>query len=171
MLTSADTECQFALNVRRCVLAIDGEMTPGLWPRPKPTRPWNCRQDDPTCSKKTMCVSCRNRLNRASGRRKQRSAQKALETVTGVRVARFRGQAANEETWGFGIRVEAKSGAQVGPTATRFLAAEAQSQASKRHGDSRPFAMASMPVGWGSDGIFSCRLSDLSRVVEALVNG
>lgn len=149
-------------------MAVDGVLPEGF-PREKTTRIWTCRRDDASCTRTVPCVACRGARNRRSGLRKQREARKALEAVTGVQAARFAAMTSNEELWNLGVRVEVKSGAQVGPIATRFLAAEAQSAASKRIGDSRVFAMIAMPNGWANDGIFQCRISELARAVEGLL--
>lgn len=143
---------------------------PAGFPRlEKQTRPWSCKKDDETCTRQKPCNSCRGARSRRSGMRKQREARKALEALTGAEAARFAGQLGNEESWALGVRVEAKSGAQVGPIATRFLAAEKQSAGSKATGDTRAFAMVAMPTGWGSDGIVLCRLTELGRLVEGLL--
>lgn len=138
-------------------------------PIPKEATLWKCRREDEACTRIKPCNACRGARSRRSGMRKQREARKALEALTGAEAAKFVGQLGNEELWGLGVRVEAKSGAQVGPIATRFLAAERQSAASKRIGDSRAFAMVAMPQGWGSDGIVLCRLTELGRFVEGLL--
>lgn len=102
--------------------------------------------------------------------RKQREARKALEALTGAQAARFSGQLGNEEAWtGLGLRVEVKSGAVAGPVWTKYAAAEAQSNASKAIGDVRPFVFIAMGTRT-TDGLMVCRLSELGRVVEALVN-
>lgn len=143
---------------------------PQVEPIPKETRPWVCRRDDPTCSRKTPCVACRGARNRRSGMRKQREARKALEAVTGKDAARFAGQLGNEESWsGLPLRVEVKSGAIAGPVWTKYAAAEAQSNASKAIGDVRPFVFVAMGQRT-TDGLLVCRLSELARVVEALVD-
>jgi hypothetical protein len=117
-----------------------------------------------------VCAPCRGRRNKRKGSTKQSAARKALEKLTGKQ-ARWHGLKANEEAWAhLPLRVECKAGAQVGPVATRFLASENQADASKATGDPRPFVSICMPDGWGSDGIVQCRLSQLARVVEALVN-
>lgn len=102
--------------------------------------------------------------------RKQREARKALEALTGAEAARFAGQLGNEEAWsGLPLRVEVKSGAIAGPVWTKYAAAEAQAAQSKAIGDVRPFVFIAMGTRT-SDGLMVCRLSELARVVEALVN-
>lgn len=152
------------------LMAVDGVLQPGEWPRPKPTRPWNCRRDDASCTRTVPCVACRGARNRRSGLRKQREARKALETVTGAQAARFSGQLADEERWsGLPLRVEVKSGAQCGPIWTRYAAAEIQAEANNAIGNTKPFVLVAMGQRT-TDGLVVCRLSQLSRVVEALVN-
>ena len=136
----------------------------------KATRPWACRKDDPACTRTKPCKACQGARNRRSGMRKQREARKALEAVTGAEAARFVGQLGNEEAWhGLPLRVEVKSGAIASPVWTKYAAAEAQSAQSKAIGDSRPFVFIAMGTRT-SDGLLVCRLSELNRVVEALVN-
>jgi NADH dehydrogenase/NADH:ubiquinone oxidoreductase subunit G len=134
------------------------------------TRPWECKKADETCTRSKPCASCRGARNRRSGMRKQREARKALERVTGAEAARFAGQLGNEEAWsGLPLRVEVKSGAQVGPIWTRYAAAENQANASKAIGDARPFVMVAMGQKT-SDGLALVRLSELARFVEAVLN-
>lgn len=134
------------------------------------TRPWVCRKGFVSCERTKPCNACRGARNRRSGMRKQREARKSLEALTGAQAARFAGQLGNEEAWtGLGIRVEVKSGAQVDPVWTKYAAAEAQAAASKAIGDVRPFVFIAMGTRT-SDGLMVCRLSELARVVEALVN-
>jgi hypothetical protein len=105
--------------------------------------------------------------NKRSGHRKQGLARKAIEQTFGVEAARFRSHLSNEESWsGLPMRVEVKSGAQVGPIATRFLAAEGQSAQNHAVGDPRPFVFVAMPAGM-TDGFFCVRLSQLQAVLDA----
>ncbi len=101
--------------------------------------------------------------------RKQREARKALEAVTGVDANRFVGALGNEENWRLPLRVEVKSGAQVGPIWTRYIQAETQAEANHAKGDPRPFVMVAMGQRT-TDGLLVCRLSQLAAVVEGLVN-
>lgn len=136
----------------------------------KQTRPWACRREDESCTRTKPCNACRGARNRRSGMRKQREARKALEALTGAEAARFAGQLGNEESWsGLPLRVEVKSGAIAGPVWTKYAAAEAQALQSKAIGDTRPFVFIAMGTRT-SDGLMVCRLSELARVVEALVN-
>jgi len=73
----------------------------------------------------------------------------------------------HEENWGGLFLCEVKSGAQVGPIATRFQAAKAQSYAAKALGDIRPFIMVAMPDGT-SKGIVLMDLDDFSEIVSLL---
>lgn len=137
----------------------------------KQTRPWSCRKDDAACTRAKPCNSCRGARSRRSGMRKQREARKALEVVTGAEAARFVGQLGNEEAWhGLPLRVEVKSGMAAQVVGTKYLLCETQSEGNHAVGDARPFAAVHMPPGWGTDGVFSCRLSQLSRVIEDLRN-
>lgn len=83
--------------------------------------------------------AARGRRNRTKGDSKARRARKKLGL--GGHLTR------HEENWGGVVRTEVKAGAQVGPIATRFNAAKAQSYASKALGDIRPFVMVAMPDG------------------------
>lgn len=144
---------------------------PGVQPAgQKQERVWNCRRDDATCTRTKPCPSCRGARNRRSGMLKQREARKALEAVSGKHAARFVGQLGNEESWsGLPLRVEVKSGAQVGPVWTKYAAAEAQAETNHAIGDPRPFVLVCMGQRT-SDGLVVVRLSQLARLVEALVN-
>lgn len=105
------------------------------------------------------CRPCIGRRNRRSGREKQTAARKALGVVD-----RFQSRLGDEENWRLPwARVEVKSGAQVGPIATRFLKAEAQSEAARPVGDLRPFVMIAMPPGM-TDGLLIVRLRDVDRL-------
>lgn len=142
---------------------------PDVTPNFKDSGAWKCRKDDPACTRTKPCRPCLGARNRRSGMRKQREARKALERVTGVQANRFMSALGNEENWRLPIRVEVKSGAQTNPVWTKFAAAEAQSAASKSTGDARPFVYVAMGTRT-TDGLFVCRLSQLGRVTEALVN-
>ena len=99
--------------------------------------------------------------------KKQRAARKALEDLTAAEAARFVGQLGNEEAWsGLPLRVEVKSGAQVGPIWTRFEKAEAQSEQSRAVGDIRPFLMVAAPTRGPLLGIV--RMDELARILEAV---
>ena len=106
----------------------------------------------------------RGKRNRSKGDSKARRARKKLGlAATGNAGTR------HEEHWGGMFRVEVKAGSQVGPIATRFVAARAQSEASKSLGDVRPFAMIAMPDGT-SDGIVLMSLEEFSELLS-LVEG
>jgi hypothetical protein len=104
----------------------------------------------------------RGKRNRTKGDSKARRARKKLGlAATGNAGTR------HEEHWGGLFRVEVKAGAQVGPIFTRFLAARAQSEASKSLGDIRPFAMIAMPDG-SSDGIVLMSLDEFAELLSLL---
>lgn len=125
-------------------------MTPDVSPNFKPEKP----KREETANQR------RGRINRQKGKRKQAAARKQLEAVWGV-TASWHGRKANEETWDHltAVKVECKAGKQVGPIATRFLAAEKQANASRAIGDPRPFLMVAMPDDWGTEGLVVMRLS------------
>lgn len=136
----------------------------------KATRPWNCIGDDAACSKAQPCRRCLGKRSRRRGMDKQRSARKALEALSATDAAKFMGQLGNEESWsGLPLRVEVKSGAQCNPIWTKYAAAEAQSENSRAIGDAKPFVMVAMGTRT-TDGLVLVRLSQLGRLVEALVN-
>jgi hypothetical protein len=119
--------------------------------------------------RKCKCRTCINRKNRAKGKRKQNMVRKKL----GIPDRKFHGADAHEENWRSAVRIEVKAGKQVGPIATRFNKAEAQSWENVKNqvggtGKSKPFMMVAMPDG-ESDGIVLCRLSQLDKVVDALI--
>jgi hypothetical protein len=132
-------------------------------------RVWVCKAGNDPCSRTAPCRSCLGRRNRRSGMVKQRAARKALEVVTGKQAAQFASLTSNEEGWRLPVRVEVKSGAQCNPVWTKFAATEAQANAAKSAGDARPFLAVFMGTRT-SDGLVVCRLSELGRVHEALVD-
>ena len=105
--------------------------------------------------------SARGRRNRAKGDSKARRARKKLGL--GGHLTR------HEENWGGHFRTEVKAGAQVGPIATRFNLAKAQSDAAKALGDIRPFIMVAMPDGT-TDGIVLMSLSEFSELAALLTS-
>lgn len=104
----------------------------------------------------------RGKRNRTKGDSKARRARKKLGLVaTGHQGSR------HEEDWSGRFRTEVKAGAQVGPIATRFFAARAQSSAAKSVGDIRPFAMVAMPDGT-SEGIVLMSLDEFAELVALI---
>ena len=103
--------------------------------------------------------AARGRRNRTKGDAKARRARKKLGL--GGHLTR------HEENWGGYFRTEVKAGAQVGPIATRFQTAKAQSDAAKALGDIRPFIMVAMPDGT-TDGIVLMSLSECSELTALL---
>ena len=101
----------------------------------------------------------RGKRNRAKGDSKARAARKKL----GIPGANSR----HEEVWGGIVRVEMKAGKQVGPIATRFDEARAQSEAARPIGDVRPFVMVAMPDGT-TEGIVLLSLSDFADILRLL---
>lgn len=99
--------------------------------------------------------AARGKRNRAKGDSKARRARKML----GIAGANTR----HEEHWGGAFRVEVKAGAQVNPIATRFEAAEKQSNQAKSLGDHRPFLMIAMPDD-SKDGMIVMRLSEFATL-------
>jgi len=118
--------------------------------------------------RKCRCRTCINRKNRAKGRRKQNMVRKKL----GIPDRKFHGADAHEENWRSAVRIEVKAGKQVGPIATRFEKAEAQSWENVKNqvggGRSKPFMMVAMPDST-SDGIVLFRLSQLREVIEGII--
>ena len=109
------------------------------------------------------CYSCRGRRNRAKGKTKQRATRKTADKLFG-KAGPTQTVTANEENWRHTVRIEVKAGKQIESLTKRFLAAEAQSNASKAVGDSRPFIFAAAPDGM-SDQIWAFKASDLARIV------
>lgn len=101
------------------------------------------------------CPRCQGARNRRKGLAAQRVARRAL----GVPDAKVRAALSNEEAWRGPFRAEVKSGKIVQSLTARFLAAEAQAEASRAVGDPRPFCFVAMPEHMGSDGIVAVRLS------------
>ena len=118
--------------------------------------------------RKCSCRTCINRRNRSKGRAKQNAVRKKLKIPS----RKFHGADAHEENWDSSVRIEVKSGKQVGPIWTRFQKAEAQSWENVKDaiggdGKSKPFMMVAMPEGT-SDGLCIIRLSELENVLEAI---
>jgi hypothetical protein len=114
------------------------------------------------------CRTCINRKNRAKGKRKQNMVRKKL----GIPDRKFHGADAHEENWRSAVRIEVKAGKQVGPIATRFNKAEAQSWENVKNvvgGRGKPFMMVAMPDG-ESDGIVLFRLSKMKEVLEGILS-
>lgn len=65
------------------------------------------------------------------------------------------------------VRIEVKSGAQAGPVWTAYLKSEAQSEAARSIGDTRPFVASFEPKGT-SDGLVVFRRSKLLETVAAM---
>ena len=90
----------------------------------------------------------------------------------GIPDRKFHGADAHEENWRSAVRIEVKAGKQVGPIATRFEKAEAQSWENVKNqvggGRGKPFMMVAMPDDT-SDGIVLFRLSQLKEVVEGII--
>jgi len=107
---------------------------------------------------------CRGARNRRKGQRKQREVRKILNLAD----EKWAGRTGNEETWhASNLRFEVKSGKQVEPIATRYLAARKQADAAKPIGDTRPFAFVAAPDG--SMPLVVIRADDLSAAVAAFV--
>lgn len=108
----------------------------------------------------------RGRINRQKGKRKQAAARRVFEAVYQVTVS-WAGKKGNEESWDhLPCRLEIKAGQQVGPMATKYLAAEKQSNAARAHGDVRPFVFVAMPDDWGTDGLMVVRLSVFRELMQ-----
>lgn len=103
--------------------------------------------------------AARGRRNRTKGDSKARRARKKLGL--GGHLTR------HEENWGGAFRTEIKAGAQIGPIATRFTQARAQSDAAKALGDIRPFVMVAMPDGT-TKGIVLMDLDEFSELVSLI---
>lgn len=106
----------------------------------------------------------RGKRNKRNGSRKQRLAANRL----GIPTRTLHG--GHEENYGGHVRIEVKSGVQVGPIWTRFLDAEAQSLAHKSVGDTRPFVFRAMPSGT-REGLSIIRDSELEAACLAILRG
>lgn len=99
-------------------------------------------------------------------RRKGKDGERDMRKRTGSTVPTTMHAAIGEEAWSNALfRDECKSGAQVGPIATRFLAAERQSDQQRRIGDNRVFRFLARPDGM-SDGLVCVRGNVWKSVVE-----
>lgn len=108
----------------------------------------------------SVCSVCKGRDSKRSGGRRQARAARKIGYPTSTL------KPSNEEWFGGFVRFEVKSGAQVGPVWTRYLGAEAQSEAQRPFGDNRPFVFLASPDD--GDGLVVFRLSKLDDVVIAL---
>jgi hypothetical protein len=88
-----------------------------------------------------------------------------MRRLIGATVASNMHAAIGEEAWSSAFLWEAKAGRQVEPIATRFLAAEAQAEASRAVGDGRPFGMLARPDRM-RDGLVLVRGRVWSEVIE-----
>src|SRR5690349_21239451 len=104
------------------------------------------------------CAQCKGKRSRSKGDAKAAKVRRALN-ATGAATR-------HEEGWGGALRIESKAGAQVGPIATRYLAAKAQSEASRPVGDNRPFVMAASPDR--GPVLLVLELDELEQVVAAV---
>ena len=122
-------------------------------------RPWSNGQ---RCVKRGCdCRRCLGRRSKEKGGKRQARAARA------VGIPRSNLSPGHEEFLGGTVRIEVKAGAQVGPILTRYRAMEAQSEAARPFGDSRPFVGVAMPEGvsWG---IVMIRTDRLPEAVAAL---
>lgn len=111
------------------------------------------------------CPRCLGARNRRKGKRSQREVRKALS----LRDEKWAGRQANEETWNASaLRFEVKSGKQVQPVATRYVAARNQSDAARAIGDVRPFVFVAVPDG--SQPLVVVRADELPAVVHAFMD-
>jgi hypothetical protein len=114
-------------------------------------------------SKDVTILLLAEKRSRTKGDSKARRARKKL----GLSATGNAGTRHEEDVGRLDFRVEVKSGAQVGPIATRFNQARLQSEASKSLGDIRPFAMIAMPDG-SSDGIVLMTLDEFAELVSLI---
>lgn len=108
-----------------------------------------------------QCRVCKGRESKRSGGRRQAKAARRIGYPTSTL------KPSNEEWFGGAVRFEVKSGAQVGPVWTRYLNAEAQSEAQRPYGDNRPFVFLASPDGTDED-LVVFRASNVDDVVIAL---
>jgi hypothetical protein len=88
--------------------------------------------------------------------------------VLNLKDEQWRPRTGNEETWNASnLRFEVKSGKQVEPIATRYVAARNQSDAARAVGDVRPFCFVAAPDG--SAPLVLVRADELPAVVAAFV--
>lgn len=123
-------------------------------------KPW--RSNGVRCVKRGC--PCRQCLGKRS---KQMGARRQSKAATALGVPRTALRPGHEEHMGGAVRIEVKAGAQAIPVWTRFLAAEAQSEAARARGDNRPFVACFEPRD-SSDGLVVFRRSKLDETVAAL---
>lgn len=145
------------------------EVAPGFPRLEKNTRPWVCKYNNAACLFKKPCPRCLGARNRRKGLKKQRSVARELKDLSGAPVGQYASQTGNEENWRGPFRVEVKAGAQVRAIVSNYVKARAQSEASRAHGDARPFAMGAVPDGWPEgEFIWLIHSADLPAILEAL---
>lgn len=106
----------------------------------------------------------------ARGLRSKRKGQaKQALAARGIGVPRSALSPGHEEFFGGAVRVEIKAGKQVGPIATRYQAAKAQSDAARSVGDHRPFVFVAMPDGT-KDGLVIFPMSATLDTAVALLH-
>ena len=108
---------------------------------------------------------CRRCLGGRSKRQGGRAQRKAAQALGVPRVGSLR--PGHEEHYAGAVRLEVKSGAQALPVWTRYLAAEAQSNAARSVGDNRPFVACFEPKDT-TDGLIVFRRSALAETVAAI---
>ncbi len=106
----------------------------------------------------------RGRSNRRGGLKGQTRAAKIANVRSGHSVLR----PGNEEHWSSDLRMEIKSGAQVGPAITAFEKAESQSEAQKAYGDVRPFVAGFVPKEQNGGVIFAFRARTTQEIVNTI---
>lgn len=106
----------------------------------------------------------------AMGRRsKRKGGKKQSAAARAVGIPRTNLAPGHEEHFGGQLRIEVKSGKQVGPIDTRYRLARAQSEIARPIGDNRPFGFLAMPDGM-KDGYLIIRTDELEQVLLALAD-
>ncbi len=140
-------------NTAKCSLALCG----GSWGPAMGSYTGRAGKDGKRRIRACGDPTARGKRNRTKGDTKARVARVKLGLA-----APGKAGTRHEEMWEGDFRVEVKAGKQVGPIATRFYSARAQSNASAGVGDKRPFIMVAMPNG-SADGIILMSLNDFTK--------
>jgi hypothetical protein len=111
-------------------------------------------KDGTTHIRRCPCRQCLGRKSKRTGGLAQRTAAKRLGlTTSSIKTG-------HEESYIGGLRIEVKSGRQIGPLVTAFEKGEAQSEAQRPLGDNRPFVYAAVPEPNGKTVIYAFRTRD-----------
>jgi hypothetical protein len=109
------------------------------------------------------CKQCMGRRSKRTGGKAQRTAKKLLAVPTTSTI-----HTGHEEFAGGLVRFECKSGAQIRPMVTAFSKAEAQSEAARAIGDTRPTVVMALLQPEGQEAIIAFRARNAGQMKETI---